>query len=176
MLWTKGYGAINDSRFTAERGQLRIQNIASEDSGSYECFLSDGSPSITHDRIQVITVKVVPRSEYAPKINDSIRRIEMTYGDDLYLPCELEELKENVTYSWTINTDFERDHLIDTRASLHRRSEEFLGGIYTCRVENNYGSDVVDFVVKIVGKKKKFVCEKFSQIILLSVSLSPSLP
>ena len=77
----------------------------------------------------------------------------MVYGGALDLPCLLDEPKDNVVYSWTINTEFEHDHIVDTHASLHRDSGKFLGGVYTCRAENKFGVDFADFTVKIVGKQ-----------------------
>ena len=147
MYWQKGIHEVTaEGRFTPEKGQLKIESISMDDKDVYKCFLSDTSHPKT------ITVDVLPRSEFAPSINDSQRRIEVVYGEPLNLPCLLEEPKENVTYSWTMNTEFERDHLINTRANLYRSSSEFLGGIYTCKAENEFGYDVVDFIVKIVGK------------------------
>ena len=151
MIWQKGLHQVTaEGRFTPEKGQLKIERITMEDKDDYICFLIDTNSGDTFKK--EITVDVLPRSEFAPSINDSQRRIEVVYGEPLNLPCLLEEPKENVTYSWTMNTEFERDHLINTRANLYRSSSEFLGGIYTCKAENEFGYDVVDFIVKIVGK------------------------
>ena len=121
-----------------------------EDMGdNYACLLqlNDGNAFT-----KTIKVEVIARNELAPRIDDTNRRTEVTYGDPLDLPCFLDEPKDDVIYSWTINTEFEHDHHVNTHANLHREAHEFLGGIYTCRAENEYGYDVVDFVVKVVGK------------------------
>lgn len=151
MYWSRDNRPIqNSTRFSAENGRLRIQNIHMEDMrDNYVCDLqlNDGNAYS-----KTIKVEVVPRNELAPRINDVNRRTEVAYGDPLDLPCILEEQKDDVTFSWTINTEFEHDHQVNTRANLHRQAHEFLGGIYTCRAENEYGFDVVNFVVKVVGK------------------------
>lgn len=153
MHWTRNNQLIaNGTRFSAEYGRLRIQNIRMEDSGDdYKCHLL---PPRTSALAETIKVEVVARNELAPRINDTNRRMEVAYGQPLDLPCLLDEPKDDVTYSWTINTEFEHDHKVNTRANLHKEAHEFLGGIYTCKAENEYGYDVVDFVVKVVGKYK----------------------
>ena len=78
--------------------------------------------------------------------------MKVPYDQPLDLSCQLEEPKENVNYSWTIHTEFEHDYLINSRATLHRDRGQFLGGIYTCRAENQCGHDIADFAVKLSGK------------------------
>lgn len=148
MIWTRDNINISDERFTAENGRLIIDNVHMEDDGNYQC-------SIFRNGIQgtkTIRVEVVPRSEFAPMIDDSTRSIEVMYGDPLNLPCPLNEPRDDVVYSWTINTEFEHNHIMNTRATLHRGADQFLGGSYTCRAENEYGYDVANFIVKITGK------------------------
>ena len=151
MFWSRDTLQIrNGTRFTAENGQLRIQNIRMEDMGdNYACFLqlNDGNAFR-----KIIKVEVVARNELAPRIDDTNTKIEVADGQPLDLSCNLNEPKDNVTYTWTINTKFEHDRQVNTRAYLHREVHEFLGGIYTCRAENEYGYDDVDFIVKVVGK------------------------
>ena len=149
MFWQKGNNQVTVvGRFTPEKGQLKIESISMEDKDNYTCFLIDTQLTLA----KTITVDVLPTSEFAPSINVSQGRIGVIYGESLNLPCVLEAPKENVTYSWTINTEFEQDNLINTRANLYRSPSEFLGGIYTCKVANEFGYDVVDFIVKIFGK------------------------
>ena len=156
MRWIKvnedGSEAViqNDSRFTAENERLTIRNIRLEESGAtYRCQLIK-IPTLTLTK--TITVEVHPQSEYTPKIVDLRRRITVSYDQALDLPCQLQEARENVQYSWTIHTDFEHDHLVNSDATLRRERGQFLGGIYTCRAENQFGYDIADFAVKITGK------------------------
>ena len=149
--WTRNGVSVNGDRFFPEDGQLRIQNIRIEDSGDYQCLLNREGHGVIDKR--TIRVKVLPQSEFAPKINDTVRKIEVMHGDPLNLPCRLEKRRRNVVYSWLIDTKFEVNYLENTRATLQREVEEFDLGRYTCRAENEYGYDVVDFIVTIIGKK-----------------------
>ena len=154
MFWQKGANRITTGgRFTPEDGRLRIQNIRVEDGqDTYTCILFYNTTGNAETR--TIQVEVVPPSELAPRINDTNRKIEVMYGQPLNLPCPLEEPKDDVSYSWIINTEFERNYEENTQANLHREAHEFLGGIYTCKAENEYGYDMEDFIVKIIGKQK----------------------
>lgn len=135
-------------RFVPESGVLRIQNIRVEDSGSYTCLLYRNGIIGR----KTIRVEVLPQSEFAPKINDTIRKYEVMYEHPLTLPCKLVKSLENVTYSWTIDTEYEQDILKNTHAELHRDARKFVSGRYTCRAENKYGYDETDFIVRINGK------------------------
>ena len=157
MRWLKvnedGTEAViqNNSRFIAENERLTICNIRLEENGTtYKCQLIK-IPTLTLTK--TITVEVCPQSEYIPKIVDLRRRITVLYDQALDLPCQLQEARVNVQYSWTIHTDFEHDHLVNSDATLRRERGQFLGGIYTCRAENQFGFDIADFVIKISGKQ-----------------------
>ena len=148
MYWFRDNRFINNDRFSPSNGKLTIQNIRNEDSGSdYKCTISHDGVNLN----QAITVEVLPQHKFAPRINDSQRRIEVVYGEPLNLPCLLEEPKDNVVYSWTINTILEHDVLVTSHGQLQKDADKFLGGIYTCRAVNQYGFDIVDFSVKIQG-------------------------
>ena len=137
-------------KYINENDQLTIRNIRIEDSGTFQCSLRRLDP---HEVItKTIQVEVRPQSEYLPKITDLRRRVIVPYGQPLELPCQLEEPRDNVNYSWTIQTEFEHDHLVNTESILHRNRRQFLGGIYTCRAENQFGYDIADFAVNIDGK------------------------
>ena len=154
MRWTRNDDNKDQSvtlisnRFVPESGVLRIQNIRVEDSGNYKCLLLRNG--IVGQ--MTIRVEVLPQSEFAPKINDTNRKVEVMYEDNLTLPCKLEKSQENVIYSWTIDTEFERDILKNTHAVLRRDARKFVSGRYTCRAENKYGYDETDFIVRINGK------------------------
>ena len=142
----------NGTRYTAENGQLTIRNIGLEKNGTtYKCELINHSPFVYENK--VISVEVRPQSEYVPKIVDLRRRITVSYDQALDLPCQLQEERENVQYSWTIHTEFEHDHLVNYGANLRRDRGQFLGGIYTCRAENQFGYDIADFAIRITGKQ-----------------------
>ena len=94
----------------------------------------------------------VAGSDCIPKIESIRRTVTVPYDQPLDLSCQLEEPEDIVKYSWTIHTEFERDYLINSGATLHRDRGQFLGGIYTCRAENQCGQDIADFAVKISGK------------------------
>ena len=156
MRWIKVNedGSETDARvisgLTPENERLTIHNIRLEENGTtYKCELVKiPTPTLT----KTITVEVRPQSEYTPKIVDLRRRITVSYDQAMDLPCQLQEARENVQYSWTIHTDFEHDHLVNSDATLRRERGQFLGGIYTCRAENQFGYDIANFAVKITGK------------------------
>ena len=157
MRWIKVNedGSETDARaisgLTPENERLTIHNIRLEENGTtYKCQLVK-IPTLTLTK--TITVEVRPQSEYIPKIVDLRRRITVSYDQALDLPCQLQEVRENVQYSWTIHTDFEHDHLVNSDATLRRERGQFLGGIYTCRAKNQFGFDIADFVIKISGKQ-----------------------
>ena len=150
MSWFRDDNIIGpeSGRFAPEKDYLRIQNININDGGNYECRLRSGSNTI--DKM-IIQVEVLPQSKFTPKINDTIRRFEVAHGEPLTLPCKLVKKQENVTYSWTIDTEFEHDILKNTHAVLNRDATKFVSGRYTCRAENQYGYDETDFIVRING-------------------------
>ena len=153
MNWldSRAFPIRDDARFTPKNEQLTISNIRSTDNGStYECEIIRNNPYLYDTR--TIRVEVRPQSEYIPRIVDLRRRITVSYDQPLNLPCELEEPRDNVQYSWTIHTDFEHDHLVNHGPAFHRDRGQFLGGIYTCRAENQFGYDIADFAIKITGK------------------------
>ena len=154
--WTYENGTdINDARFTKLNGELRIHEVREEDAEQkYKCNLVHNDDIID---TRIIAIEVRPHSVFASSINDTARRIEVVYGGALDLPCLLDEPKDNVVYSWTINTEFEHNHIVDTHASLHRDSSKFLAGVYTCQAENEFGYDKADFTVKIVGKQVVYI-------------------
>ena len=142
----------NGTKFRAENERLIINNIRQEENGStYRCALYNRSPYVYETRD--ILVKVCRQHECIPKIVDERRSITVSYDQALNLPCQLEEPSEGVQYSWTIHTEFEHDHLVNQGANLQRERGQFLGGIYTCRAENQFGYDIADFAVKITGKQ-----------------------
>jgi hypothetical protein len=138
----------NDTKFTPENEQLTIHDI--ENGATYRCYLVNYGVQVYLDK--TIRVEVRPQSEYIPKIVDLRRRITVSYDQALDLPCQLEEPLDDVQYSWTVHTDFEHDHLVNHTANFQRGRGLFLGGIYTCRAENQFGYDIADFAVKITGK------------------------
>lgn len=154
MSWFQNDVTINcNSAFYPENGRLTIRNIRKEANGTqYQCTIMDRNGRVLGPK--TITVEVLPQSEFAPRIDDSKRNIEVVLGQPLNLSCRLKQQREDaaVTYSWTIDTEFEHDVLINTSANLQIEAYRFLGGIYTCRVENEFGYDIADFSVKILGK------------------------
>ena len=142
----------NGTKFTAENERLTIHDIRQGENGStYRCVLFDQIPYVYETRD--IQVKVCRQCECIPKIVDEGRRITVSYDQALDLLCQLQEPREGVQYSWTINTEFEQDHLVNYSANLQRERGQFFGGIYTCRAENQFGYDIADFFVKVTGKQ-----------------------
>ena len=149
MSWYRDGKSRDRGRFAPENDYLRIQNININDGGNYECRLRSGSNTI--DKM-IIQVEVLPQSKFTPKIDDTIRRFEVAHGEPLTLPCKLVKGQKNVTYSWTIDTEFEHDILKNTHAVFRRDATKFVSGKYTCRAENQYGYDETDFIVRINGR------------------------
>lgn len=152
MHWLRNSRFFSGERFTEEIGKLTIRNIHMNDSGSdYECQIHQSGSML---KSKLITVEVVPQHKLAPRINDSRRTIEVNYGDDLYLSCQLEEPQDDVVYFWTIDTALEHNIVKNSHGNVYRQAYQYLGGIYTCKAENQYGYDIVDFNVQILGKVK----------------------
>ena len=148
MFWFRNNQFINDDRFIGEDGHLTIQNVRPEDADTYRCSLYRNGVHGFRD----ITVTVQAQDVLAPDIVEHQNPIQVVYGEPLDLICELEEAKNDVQYSWTIDTDFEQNHLVNTTQQLYKDPYEFLSGRYTCRAENQYGYDEELFFVKILGK------------------------
>ena len=150
MLWYRNDEVITDDRFIQAAGHLTIQNVRVGDSDSYQCVLYRNGTV----RSRTITVVVQELSALAPRIVDPENSINVLCGQPLDLMCRLEDNKEDVhyTYTWTIDTPHERDHLVNTTSRLYREPDDFLGGRYTCRAENQYGYDEQLFFVKILGE------------------------
>lgn len=156
MTWSFHGGVMinRNESYSPENGRLTIRNIRREANGTnYTCSLIRQSDSRVLDS-KTIRVDILPQSEFAPRIDDSERNIEVVLGKSLNLSCRLKQQIEAtaVTYSWTIDTEFEHAVLINTSANLQIEAHRFLGGIYTCRAENEFGYDIADFSVKILGK------------------------
>ena len=148
MIWTRDNALITNDRFTLEDGRMRIQNIQENDEGVYRCSIN--RLGIVDSRY--ITVNVLERSELAPRIVEPMSTIEVVYGEPLDLTCQLEVQRDDVHYTWTVDTDFEDNHFKNTTPTLHRDAYHFLGGRYTCKAENEYGYDEQVFYVRILGK------------------------
>ena len=147
MIWTRDNALITNDRFTLEDGRMRIQNIQENDEGVYRCSIN--RLGIVDSRY--ITVNVLERSELAPRIVEPMSTIEVVYGEPLDLTCQLEVQRDDVHYTWTVNTEFEHNVFQNTTSSLHRDAYRFLGGFYTCRAEDEYGYDQQVFFVRILG-------------------------
>ena len=151
MYWFDKEGEyIGDrhSHFTPEDTQLIIEHISMENAGSYCCRLY--RQGVIDSRC--IEVVVREQADFAPQIAHlPPNPIQVMYGEPLNLTCELVEPQENVVYSWSINTQYEHNHMANTSATLVRQPKEFLSGGYTCRAENSYGYDTRVFFVTVQG-------------------------
>ena len=148
MIWTRDNMAINDDRFTLEDGRMRIQNIQENDGAIYRCSIY--RLGIVASRF--ITVNVLERDSLAPRIVEPLNPVEVVYGDPLDLTCRLEVQRDDVEYTWIVDTDHEDNHFKNTTPTLHRDARQFLGGRYTCKAVNEYGYDEQVFYVRILGK------------------------
>ena len=151
----------NDSRFIEEDGQLTILDVRPEDAGTYECLLPCPHCELPEYRSITVSVAKKPNSSaslVAPVIVEPENPILVEYGKPLDLTCELVDTKNDVQYSWTIDTDFKQNHLANTTQQLHKDPYKFLGGRYTCRAENQYGYDEELFFVKILGISINLAC------------------
>ena len=150
MVWTRDNGRILNERFIPEDGRLTILNIQNSDNAIYRCSLD--RLGIVDSRL--ITVTVLERSELAPRIVEPRNPIEVMYRDSLDLYCQVEIPKDNFCYTWTVDTLSELSLLTNTTPSLHRNAGKFVGGRYTCRVENDFGYDEQIFFVRLLGKDR----------------------
>ena len=148
MVWTRDDVIVTGDRFTGEDGRMRIQNIQESDGGVYRCSIRLLGIVDSRD----VTVNVLERDSLAPRIVEPSNPIEVVYGNPLDILCQLEEQRNDVHYTWTVDTDYEDNHFKNTTPSLHRDAHNFLGGRYTCKAENIYGYDEQVFHVRILGK------------------------
>ena len=162
MYWLHNNEVItDDNRFIPAAEHLTIQNALVDDSDSYQCVLyRNGVVGITN-----ITVVVQEHSALAPRIVDPVNPIVVMYGQPLNLTCQPVEEKEKVLYTWTVDTPHEHDHFVNTTSRLYREPDDFLGGRYTCRVENQYGYDEQLFFVKILGESVLHLNHKLAYIL-----------
>ena len=155
MVWTCNNTnvGITDERFIPEDGRLTILNIRGDDDAIYGCNLFQVNIGIVASRF--ITVAVLERDSLAPRIVEPMNPIEILYTDseslDLHCQLAIEEPRD-VVYTWTVDTLSEFTILTNTTPGFHRDAGKFVGGRYTCRVENNYGYDEQIFFVTILGK------------------------
>ena len=149
MIWTRDDMVIIDGRFTPEDGRMRIQNIQESDEGTYRCSIN--RLGIVDQRFVTVTVGVLERDSLAPRIIKPSNPIEVMYGDPLNLTCQLEEQRDDVHYSWTVDTDYEDSHFENTTPVLHRDVHQFIGGRYVCKAENEYGYDEQVFYIRVLG-------------------------
>jgi hypothetical protein len=152
MIWLRDSMVIsrmiNDDQFIPEDGRLTILNIREGDEGVYRCAIS--LLGIRDSRY--ITINVLERDTLAPRIVEPSNPIQVMYGDPLDLTCQLEVQRDDVQYTWTVDTNYEDDHFKNTTPALHRDAYRFLGGRYTCKAVNEYGYDEQVFHVRILGK------------------------
>ena len=149
MVWTRDTVLITGSdRFIPEDGRLTILNIQQNDEGVYRCSIR--LLGIVDSKL--ITVNVLERNSLSPRIVEPMNPIEVFYRDSLDLHCLLEAPMGEVHYTWTVDTLSELRLLTNTTPNFHRDAGKFVGGRYTCRVEDNYGYDEKVFFVRILGK------------------------
>ena len=148
MYWFRNNQVISDgNRFIQSPEQLTIQNAHVKDSGIYQCALNQNGILVTTN----ITVVVKERSTLAPRIVEPKNPIEVTYGQPLDLMCQVVKEEENFCYTWTVDTSHERNHFVKTTPRLYREPNDFDGGRYLCKIENQYGYDEQLFFVKILA-------------------------
>ena len=153
MYWFRNDNFVGGDRFIPENGKLTIQNVRLEDAGIYKCSLYRNGVQGETD----ITVAVQRQNELAPVIAEPQIPILVEYDQPLDLMCQLVAPQSNVQYSWTIDTNFEQNHFANTTPHIHKEPDDFLGGRYTCRAENQYGFDEKVFFVKILGESEYYI-------------------
>ena len=148
MYWFRNDHFVEGDRFIPDNGKLTIRNVGLEDADIYICSLyHNGCQGETY-----ITVDVQRQNKSAPVIAEPQIPILVEYDQPLDLVCQLVARQNNVQYSWTIDTSFEQNHLANRGPRLHKEPNNFFGGRYTCRAENQYGFDEKVFFVKILGE------------------------
>jgi hypothetical protein len=101
MVWLRDNAVIdNDDRFIPEDGHLTILNIREGDEGDYRCAIR--LLGIVDSRY--ITVNVLERDSLAPRIIQPMNPIQVAYNDSLDLHCQLAVRRDDVYYTWTVDT------------------------------------------------------------------------
>jgi hypothetical protein len=144
---------VTDDRFIPEDGCLTILNIRNGDEGVYRCSIS--LLGIVGSRY--ITVNVLKRDSLTPKIVEPSNPMRVMYRDPLDLTCQLEVQRDDVQYTWTVDTDYEDSHFKIIALGLHRDAYQYLEGNYTCGAVLKFGYDRQVFYVEIQGKSVQAV-------------------
>ena len=161
MVWIRDNLVITaGEKFIPEDGRLTILNIGDGDEGVYRCSLRH--LGIVDSRY--ITINVLEREILAPRIIEPSNPIEVVYGDPLDILCQLQEQRDDVQYTWTVNTGrYEDNHFKNATPTFHRDAYDFLGGRYTCKAENEYGYDEQVFHVRILGKSLQAILKLYDK-------------
>ena len=174
MAWLRDDVLISGDRFIPEDGRLTILDIGDGDEGVYRCSLR--RLGIIASRY--VTINVLERRSLAPRIVEP-NPIEVVFGDPLDILCQLEDQRDGVHYTWTVNTDYEDNHFKNATPAFHRNASQFLAGRYTCKAENEYGYDEQVFYVRILGKSEQAIrvhVARVTIIIFLYFTIAPPEP
>ncbi|XP_044288920.1 immunoglobulin superfamily member 10 [Varanus komodoensis] len=150
---------INGKLFLFPNGTLYIRNIASSDSGNYECIATSSTGS--ERRVVVLQVK---HSDIIPRIAVSSQRLtQMSFGDNLLLNCSATgEPKPKIIWRLPSKAVVDQWHRMGSRIHVHPNGSlaiktvtEKDAGDYICVARNKMGDDLILMKVSVTMKPAK---------------------
>ncbi|OCT80885.1 immunoglobulin superfamily member 10 [Xenopus laevis] len=152
---------VNAKLFLFSNGTLYIRNVASTDSGNYECIAT----SSTGSERRVVNL-MVEQSDTFPKITDaSPKTTEMNFGDKLVLNCTATgEPKPRIIWRLPSKAVVDQWHRMGSRIHVFPNGSLFVdsvndkdAGDYLCVARNKMGDDVILMKVSVTMKPAKII-------------------
>ncbi|XP_053566017.1 immunoglobulin superfamily member 10 [Bombina bombina] len=152
---------VNAKLFLFSNGTLFIRNVASSDSGHYECIAT----SSTGSERRVVNL-VVQSSDTIPKIiNASPKTTEMSFGGKLMLNCTATgEPKPRILWRLPSKAVVDQWHRMGSRIQVYPNGSlvvesvnEKDAGDYLCVARNKMGDDLILMKVSVTMKPAKII-------------------
>ncbi|KAM4771132.1 immunoglobulin superfamily member 10 [Rhinophrynus dorsalis] len=152
---------VNAKLFLFSNGTLYIRNVASTDSGNYECIAT----SSTGSERRVVNL-MVQKSDTIPKIvHASPKTTEMNFGDRLMLNCTATgEPKPKIIWRLPSKAVVDQWHRMGSRIQVYPNGSLIVesvnekdAGDYLCVARNKMGDDLILMKVSVTMKPAKIV-------------------
>ncbi|XP_069474491.1 immunoglobulin superfamily member 10 [Ambystoma mexicanum] len=150
---------INAKLFMFSNGSLYIRNLASDDSGIYECIAT----SSTGSERRVITLNVEQKDTIPKIVTASPKFTERSFGDQLLLNCSATgEPKPRIIWRLPSKAVVDQWHRMGNRIQVYPNGSLFVdavtekdAGDYLCVARNKIGDDLILMRVSVTLKPAK---------------------